>query len=72
MEEREPRPPGWGGPRFHAFREPGMKTVSGASGDATSYECGGLSLFKCSQGGCRREKMKRERENLTGGRYLAR
>lgn len=49
-----------------------MKTVSGASGDATSYECGGLSLFKCSQGGCRREKMKRERENLTGGRYLGR
>ena len=49
-----------------------MKTESGASGDATAYECGGLSLFKCPQGGSRREKMKRERENLTGGRYLGR
>lgn len=49
-----------------------MKTESGASGGATSYECGDLSLLKCSQGGCRREKMKRERENLTGGRYNTR
>lgn len=48
--------PGMGGPWFHAFREPGMKTESGASGDVISYECGDLSLLKCSQGGCREKR----------------